>query len=152
MATVNNEGTRPSQKKAVIYLRSGSARAEGSEVVARQREACERKAQELGAGVAHVYADQGGSGRFRDRPGLRAMLSGIAESADIAFVIVSSLDRIGRNVTDNRGVRLMLERLGVRLVSADDSAAVSEDAAAQERFAAQVRTTMGELYRNRRRR
>jgi DNA invertase Pin-like site-specific DNA recombinase len=136
-----------SPQKAVIYLRVG--RTPGWEgAIARQRQECEELARQLGARVADVYADHGGTGRFQDRPGLRKLLGDLGRDRDVSWLLVSSRDKLGRDTTDNRGVRLALEGYGVRLVSAAERVPSNAPTAA-DRFTAQVHSTVAELYHRR---
>ncbi len=147
MEAVDTKEKQASQPNAIIYLRVG--RTPGWEAaIEHQRRGCEDLARQLGARVTGVYADHGGSGRFGDRPGLRKLLGDLGRSRDVRWLLVSSRDKLGRNITDNRGVRLALDGLGVRLVSAAEGVPKHESPAA-DRFAAQVHMTMAELYRRR---
>ncbi|MDT3438284.1 recombinase family protein [Pseudofrankia sp. BMG5.37] len=136
-----------SNKKVIIYLRVG--RTPGWEAaIDRQRQECEELARQLGARVTGVYADHGGSGRFQDRPGLRKLLGDLGRSRDVSWLLVSSRDKLGRNAADNRGVRLALDGLGVRLVSTAEGMP-SNGPTAADRFTAQVHSTVAELYHRR---
>ncbi|WP_084010830.1 recombinase family protein [Pseudofrankia sp. DC12] len=147
MEKLSSKETQSSQKKAVIYLRVG--RTPGWETaIDRQRQECEDLARALAAQVAGVYADHGGSGRFKDRPGLRKLLGDLGRSRDVFWLLVSSRDKLGRNTTDNRGVRMALDGLGVRLASAAEGVPNSGSTAA-DRFTAQVHSTVAELYHRR---
>ncbi|WP_007515311.1 MULTISPECIES: recombinase family protein [Pseudofrankia] len=147
MEKLSSNVEQASQKKAVIYLRVG--RTPGWEAaIDRQRQECEDLASQLGAQVTGVYADHGGSGRFGDRPGLQKLLGDLRRSRDVSWFLVASRDKLGRNITDNRGVRLALDGLGVRLVSAAEGVP-SHAPTEVDRFAAQVHSTVAELYRHR---
>ncbi len=74
-------------KRAVIYLRVSTDQQaatdydpEGFSVPA-QRQACRRKAEQLGAEVVAEYLDVGESAKTADRPHLRAMLERIGQRA-----------------------------------------------------------------------
>jgi DNA invertase Pin-like site-specific DNA recombinase len=147
MKKLSSKETQSAQQKAVIYLRVG--RTPGWEgAIDRQRQECEELARQLGARVTDVYADHGGSGKFQDRPGLQKLLGDLGRGRDVSWLLVSSRDKLGRDTTDNRGVRLALEGYGVRLVSAAEGVPSNAPTAA-DRFTAQVHSTVAELYRHR---
>jgi DNA invertase Pin-like site-specific DNA recombinase len=132
-------GSRP---RAVIYLRTATREPGGETAISRQREACERKARELGADVAGVFADQGGSGRTLDRPGLRDLLFELAWHGHIQYVIAANYDRIGRDYLDVARVTAVIERAKAQLVSAADQAQTPKD-----RFMIGLFTLVDEFYR-----
>jgi DNA invertase Pin-like site-specific DNA recombinase len=72
-------------KRAISYLRVSTARqaSSGGEVegysIPAQREACRRKASELGAEVVDEYVDAGASARSADRPALQNLLDRLNE-------------------------------------------------------------------------
>lgn len=145
MTTKINPKVSPGARKAVIYLSTASVALEGEEAISRQREACERMAHQLGVEVARVYADRGHSGGFRNRPGLRAMLSGIAEEADIGWVIVDSLKVLSRSVAKNYGIQLALERLGVAIVTSYGRA-LGDNPTEVDRFVEEIHASVAELH------
>ena len=90
-------------KRAVIYLRvstaeqaHGDGASEGYSIPA-QRDACTRKAHDLGAEVVAEFVDRGESARSAARPGLQLMLGRLAEHKDVDYVIVHKIDRLARN-------------------------------------------------------
>jgi len=74
---------------AAIYLRVSSLgqvrRAESAEgfSIEAQREACIRKARELGADVVAEFIDSAESAKTADRPQLKAMLARLETASDI---------------------------------------------------------------------
>lgn len=113
--------------RALLYLRVSTAEqahaenaAEGYSIPA-QREACRRKAADLGAEVAAEFADRGESARSAARPGLQAMLARLAEQRDIDYVIVHKIDRLARNRADDVQIQLAIERAGAKLVSVSEN-------------------------------
>jgi DNA invertase Pin-like site-specific DNA recombinase len=111
--------------KALIYLRVSTARqatkngeAEGYSIPA-QREACLRKAGELGAEVVDEFKDAGASARSADRPELQRMLARVREG-DIAYVIVHKLDRFARNTIDDAEMATIFHLAGTTLVSVSE--------------------------------
>ena len=114
-------------KRAVTYLRVSTAEqarsadsAEGYSIPA-QRDACTRKAEDLGAEVVAEFADRGESARSAARPELQRMLALLAEHKDIDYVIVHKIDRLARNRADDVQIQLSIERSGARLVSVSES-------------------------------
>jgi site-specific DNA recombinase len=114
-------------KRAVIYLRvstadqaHGADSAEGYSIPA-QREACARKAADLGAAVVAEFADRGESAKTTARPQLQKMLARLAEHKDVEYVIVHKVDRLARNRADDVQIQLAIERAGARLISVSES-------------------------------
>ena len=85
-----------------------------------QREANQRKADELGARIVREFIDAGESARSADRDGLQDMLAFIAASR-VQFCIVHKLDRLARNRADDVKIHEALINAGVNLVSATES-------------------------------
>ena len=103
-------------KRAIIYLRVSTARqassggeAEGYSIPA-QREACRRKATELGADVVDEYVDAGASARSADRPALQALLDRLNEQKDVDYVIVHKVDRLARDRADDVAIGLTIHK------------------------------------------
>ena len=114
-------------KRAVIYARVSTIRQaetdydeEGFSLPA-QIEACQRKADELGAEVVQVFIDRGESARTLDRPQLQGMLKLLATERAIAFVIVHKVNRWARNRVDDVGLQLQIRSSGATLVSASEN-------------------------------
>lgn len=110
---------------ALIYLRVSTARqatkngeAEGYSIPA-QREACLRKARELGAEVIGEFVDAGASARSADRDGLQAMLDRV-RVGDISYVIVHKLDRLARSRIDDAEIATVFHLSGTILASASE--------------------------------
>ncbi len=85
-----------------------------------QREANQRKADELGARVVREFIDAGESARSADRDGLQDMLAFIAATR-VTFCLVHKLDRLARNRADDVAIHQALLSAGVTLVSATES-------------------------------
>ena len=125
-STVRDAAAGPT-KRAVIYLRVSTAdqaraadAAEGYSIPA-QRQACTRKAHDLGAEVVAEFADRGESGRSAARPQLQRMLARLGEHGDVDYVIVHKVDRLARNRADDVQIQLAIERAGARLVSVTEN-------------------------------
>ncbi len=111
--------------KALIYLRVSTARqatkngeAEGYSIPA-QREACLRKARELGAEVIEEFVDAGASARSADRKQLQAMLERVKQG-DVSYVIVHKLDRLARSRIDDAEIATIFHLSGTTLVSTSE--------------------------------
>ena len=112
-------------KTAVIYLRVSTKEQatkggvqDGYSLPA-QRQACYRKADELGAQVVEEFKDAGESARTANRPDLKRMLAYIAaERPD--YVIVHKVDRLARNRADDVAISLAIEQAGGQLVSVSE--------------------------------
>ncbi len=114
-------------KPAVIYLRvstaeqaHGDGASEGYSIPA-QRDACTRKARDLGASVVAEFVDRGESARSAARPELQRMLAQLAEHKDVDFVIVHKVDRFARNRADDVAIQMGIEKAGARLISVSES-------------------------------
>ncbi len=111
---------------AVSYLRVSTreqAERGGTEEgfsIPAQREANQRKAEELGARVVREFVDAGESARSADRDGLQDMLAFITATR-VQFCIVHKLDRLARNRADDVKIHEALINAGVTLVSATES-------------------------------
>jgi site-specific DNA recombinase len=111
---------------AVIYLRVSTREqaerggvAEGFSIPA-QREACLRKAQDLGVVVEREFIDAGESARSTRRPQLQAMLAYLAEHS-VSHVIVHKIDRLARNRADDVEITMAIRRAKARLVSVTEN-------------------------------
>lgn len=119
------DGGETAPVSALIYLRVSTARqatkngeAEGYSIPA-QRQACQRKAQELGADIVDEFIDAGASARSADRDGLQAMLNRV-RLGDISYVIVHKLDRLARSRIDDAEIATVFHLAGTTLVSASE--------------------------------
>lgn len=113
---------------AVLYLRVSSAGQvntdydpEGISIPA-QREACLRKAQQLGLTVIQEYVEPGKTGtEMTKRVAFQAMLRRIKDERDVAYVVVHKLSRMNRNRLDDAFVMADLHSWGTTLVSATEN-------------------------------
>ena len=127
MTATTDTAERPTVKTALVYVRvstaeqaHGAGSTEGYSIPA-QRDACQRKATELGAEVIAVFADRGASARSADRPHLQALLAHLAQQGGIDYVIVHKIDRLARNRADDVEIQIAIERAGAQLVSVSES-------------------------------
>lgn len=119
-----NESLSP--LRAISYLRVSTNRQaqvggepEGLSIPA-QRDACRRRAMEMGALVVTEFVERGRSGRSLERPELRRMLSYI-ESSPVDFVIVHKIDRLARNRADDATLTNQILATGAHLVSTTEA-------------------------------
>uniref|UniRef100_UPI0037C87DAC recombinase family protein n=1 Tax=Mycolicibacterium sp. TaxID=2320850 RepID=UPI0037C87DAC len=110
------------QGRAAIYLRVSTeeqARVGGGMEgysIPYQREACQRKAEEMGLAVTGEYTDPGYSGRTTKRPKLQELLVDL-ESGRITHVIVHKLDRLSRSKNADYVIDTAMEAVGAHIVS-----------------------------------
>lgn len=121
------EGAPPSGQ-AVVYLRVSSTRQIGRDYdlegisIPAQREACRRKAEQLGLTIREEYVEPGRSAlEMSKRTALQRMLTRIRDNDDIDHVVVYKLSRIARNRVDDALVMADLRQRGVSLISATES-------------------------------
>jgi site-specific DNA recombinase len=116
------------EKQGLIYLRVSTAaqakkdrNAEGFSIPA-QREACHRKAHDLGIEIVDEFIDAGESAKSADRPQLQAMLSRIKQPGHgVGYVIVHKVDRLARNRADDVAITIALKAAGIQLVSVTEN-------------------------------
>ncbi len=113
--------------KVAIYLRvstldqiKGNTNRDGFSIPA-QREACRRKAKELGATKIKEYVDRGESARSAARPGLQQLLQDLCDKKKIEYVIVHKIDRLARNLHDDVMIGLAIKKGGAQLVSVTEN-------------------------------
>jgi len=101
--------------RAVSYLRVSTnqqarraGEPEGLSIPA-QREACRRRALEMGAFVVSEFVERGRSGTSLERPELKRMLDHI-QTQPVDFVIVHKIDRLARNRADDAAVTNQIPR------------------------------------------
>jgi site-specific DNA recombinase len=114
------------QPTAAIYLRVSTkeqaergGEAEGFSIPA-QREACRRKAEQLGAEVVEEFIDAGESARSADRPSLQQLLDYVVDTG-VDYVIVHKVDRLARNRYDDAVITARLQAAGAQLVSVTEN-------------------------------
>lgn len=122
-------GAHPSTGRAtILYLRVSSMRQVGRDYapegisIPAQREACRRKAEQLGLTIVDEYVEPGRSAlEMSKRAAFQRMLARIRDSGDIDHVIVYKLSRMARNRVDDALVMADLRQRGVSLISATES-------------------------------
>ena len=117
-------GQRP---RAVVYLRVSTSKQVDKDIdpegysLPAQREACYRKAEQLGATVVAEYMDRGESAKTADRPQFKAMLARIEAEHDVDYVILDKVNRFARNRRDDANILFELRRWGCRLISVKEN-------------------------------
>ncbi|MBE1500914.1 DNA invertase Pin-like site-specific DNA recombinase [Amycolatopsis lexingtonensis] len=104
-----------SSQTAVFYLRSGGVRV--SDVLhglARQRVACQQRANELNLQVLGEYVDHGGTAEPTDQPSLSKLLGDLATMKP-NYVITFDHDRIARKVARYASIAWTIAKSGSRL-------------------------------------
>jgi DNA invertase Pin-like site-specific DNA recombinase len=111
---------------AVIYIRVSTKEQaerdgdpEGYSIPA-QREACKRKATNMGALVIEEFVDRGESAKTANRPELQRMLAFVSENR-VTYAIVHKVDRLARSRADDVAINLALKQCGVELVSVSEN-------------------------------
>lgn len=125
--TVITNDVAEATKRAVLYLRVSSRgqvetslESDGLSLPA-QREACERKADGLGASVEACFVERGESATSTTkREALRAMLERL-KAGGIDYVIVHKLDRLARNRADDVQIVAAIRAAGAQLVSVSEN-------------------------------
>lgn len=116
-------------KRAVLYLRVSTERQvktdlfdpEGYSLPA-QREAGERKAEQLGAVVVKEFVDYGESAKALDRPDFLKMLAWLRQHrGEVDYVIIDKVNRWARNRRDDSNTLFEIEATGARLVSVKEN-------------------------------
>lgn len=85
-----------------------------------QRDANNRKAEQLGAVIVEEFIDAGASAKSADRPDLMRMIQYV-KANKVAYCIVHKVDRLARNRSDDVAIHLALQQAGVMLVSATEN-------------------------------
>lgn len=85
-----------------------------------QREANNRKAEQLGAVIVEEFIDAGASAKSADRPDLMRMIQYV-KANKVAYCIVHKVDRLARNRSDDVAIHLALQQAGVMLVSTTEN-------------------------------
>src|SRR3954452_2596259 len=115
------------RRRAVIYLRVSTNKQADKDIdpegysLPAQREACYRKAEQLGAEVVDEYMDRGESAKTADRPQFKAMLARIDADRDIDYVILDKVNRFARNRRDDANILFELRKWGCQLVSVKEN-------------------------------
>jgi len=132
--TKTPNGTKPrptsdgaSRLRAVVYIRVSTTKQADKDIdpegysLPAQRDACFRRAEELGAEVVEVYMDRGESAKTTDRPSFLRMVERILTDRDIDYVILDKVNRFARNRRDDANVLFELRKAGCKLISVKEN-------------------------------
>ena len=113
--------------RAVVYLRVSTNKQADKDIdpegfsLPAQRDACYRRATELGAEVVDEYIDRGESAKTTDRPSFLRMVNRIQTDRDVDFVILDKVNRFARNRRDDANVLFELRKAGCKLISVKEN-------------------------------
>jgi site-specific DNA recombinase len=110
--------SNPGPLRAIIYTRVSTGGQTENTSLAGQYEACKRKALDMGAAIVGVYEETKSGGLYLTRGELQKALAAI-ESGEANILVLSKLDRTGREVDSLRDIRRRVENAGAALVFAD---------------------------------
>ncbi|MGE3444625.1 MAG: recombinase family protein [Acidimicrobiia bacterium] len=111
----------------MIYLRVSTSKQADKDIdpegysLPAQRDACVRRAQELGAEVVEEYIDRGESAKTADRPAFLRMMARLTRQRDVDYVIVDKVNRFARNRRDDSNFLYALRNAGAQLVSVKEN-------------------------------
>ena len=101
--------------RAAVYIRvSTEEQAVHGYSLSEQKEACCKRAEELGAGEVLIFADEGVSGAVLDRPGLNALRDAV-DSGQVECIILRDPDRLSRKLAHQLLLSEEFEKAGARL-------------------------------------
>ena len=104
--------------KAVIYCRVSTKEQVHNLSLATQESQCRTYCGQQGFPVDRVFVEQGESAKTTNRPEFQKLLLYCREHRkQIGFVVVHSLSRFSRHVTDHHQIRALLMSFGIRLRS-----------------------------------
>ena len=114
-----------SHQGAVIYIRvSDEKQAQtdtgGGYSLPHQRDACQEKAQEVGAAFTEIFEEPGNTATVRNRPAFKQALER-AKQGDISWFIVHKASRLARNARDALNIEFELAESGVKLVAVTEA-------------------------------
>lgn len=105
-------------KHCFIYCRvSTDEQADKGLSLDTQERLCRDFAGRNGYKVAGIYRDEGRSGTNLERPALKELISMCTDGGAIDAVIVQETDRLARNTADHLGIKAMLQKAEVKLIS-----------------------------------
>lgn len=102
-------------RRAVLYLRV--ANSGSSNGVDLQRAACQRIAERHGLDIVREYVELNTPARLVDQTSLQQLLTDVEAKQDIAFVVVTDLARLARNLTSFQVISRLLRNAGAEIVT-----------------------------------
>ena len=109
-------------RKALIYARvSTEEQNQKGMSIDTQTSTCKKWAKDNGYIVPAdgVYKDEGKSATTMNRPALQELLLRCREDKTVEVVLVKETDRLARNTLDHLTIRFILQKAGVKLISAN---------------------------------
>ena len=107
-------------QKVAFYYRIAGSRSSNSKEIRFQQDRVRAFAVKQGYSIYKEYCDEGYSGTNFDRPGFAKMEADMGEGK-FDTIIVSSVDRIARDMFIREGWLRQLKMMGVRIVALDGS-------------------------------
>ncbi len=105
-------------KQGLVYTRvSTEDQAKEGQSIEAQLKICTFFASENDIHISEVFKDEGKSGSNTNRPGLKALLERASDDLNIDCVLVMDTDRIARNTYDHLGIKALLKKHNVKLIS-----------------------------------
>ena len=147
MAKKKTSGDQGGKATAFVYLRvstkeqANKGGVQDGYSLPAQRQACYRKADDLGAEVIEEFKDAGESAKTANRRDLQRMLTMLAGLRP-TYVIVHKVDRLARNRADDVQINLAIEAVGSRLVSVSENI----DATPSGMMVHGIMSTIAEFY------
>jgi site-specific DNA recombinase len=101
--------------RAAIYIRvSTEEQAVHGYSLSEQKEACRKRAEEMGVSEILIFADEGVSGATLERPGLNALRDAV-NSGKIECILLRDPDRLSRKLAHQLFLSEEFEKAGVKL-------------------------------------
>ena len=126
-------------KTAIIYTRVSSADQMEGHSLQSQDEACRKFASQKGLAVLRVFREEAESAKTADRPELQKLLKYCSmNKRKIGSLIIYKVDRFARNQADYYGLKVVLQNLGITVVSASEGIANSPEGQFMEGMLAAV--------------
>lgn len=106
--------------KGLIYTRVSTNEQVGGTSLTSQLEQCRQFARKAKVEVPEecVFSDEGESAKVTGRPALQDMLTYVRQhKSELSFLYIWKIDRLSRNLGDYLGLKVALDRYGIKIVS-----------------------------------
>lgn len=106
--------------KGLIYTRVSTNEQVGGTSLSSQLEQCRQFARKANVDVLEecIFSDEGESAKVTARPALQDMLTYVRQhKSELNFLYIWKIDRLSRNLGDYLGLKVALDRYGVKIVS-----------------------------------
>jgi len=108
-------------KKAIGYIRVSSEEQIKNYSLANQEEYIRKSAEERGYEIVKIFRDEGESAKTTDRLGLIGALDyARQQKKHIEALFIYRIDRLARNTIDYLGIRQLLSKSGIKIISATE--------------------------------